>query len=545
MSQERWDVVLKVLDGPMAGQGEQVLRGPVVRVGSNPGPGGLAISTGYRGLDVRHCVITAYDGTSVQVAPMGTNPVRLAPHPHVRWKEIDPISSPQYLNDGGAMHLGPVGRGVTIQFVQARRLGVWTQGALGSEADKVEAVDLSAVPKAIQVSPERTRVRMLSASAVPVWFVGCFFLMATSTAVLIAALVLIQGRMIKPLGPKDDGEDAYAFVTLNAGKPVNPQLLEGVKQPFLDFVATPNADAAGEMRLTRDENWDQRFFDYTTASVDQHLSAWNVFKRLESIRKEYGYVVQQMRSENLPEVFAAIPYIESRYTSDAQSVVCARGYWQFMPELAFRLSSQGMDFHVKNCSFIGADDLKWSPSLMAPPRVKDREYLDFEGKCRIRNCRVDDREDLEKSTEAAMAALKEAWDDQELRRSGAVTEITILSHNAGYDDSRFGYNRKTNLLPAFKRWSKGVEDEDRHRFYGENILCPTNHEENLCGSTIPAETQHYAYPIVAVHLLAVCYYGASYGDEPAFKSWAHYARDKGYCVDLNIPTAAEVRKRNK
>lgn len=537
---------MKVLSGPLAGSGDQVLRGPVVRVGSNPGPGGLVIQTGYRGLDVRHCVITAYSGNSVQVAPVGTNAVRLAPHPHVNWREIDPISSPQYLNNGGAIHLGPVGRGATLQFVEARRLGVWTQGALGSEAEKVEAVELSKVPAAISVAPERTRVRLLSATAVPFWFLGCFFLMASSTSIAIVALVVITDRPVEPLGPKDDGVEAYEFVSIsNRETPIPPLLLEGLKQPYLDFIATPNSEAADEIRLKKPENWDQRFYDYTAASVEQHLSAWAVFRRLEAIRKEYAYVVTQMRAEKLPEVFAAVPYIESRYTADAQSVVCARGYWQFMPEVAFRMSSQGMDFHVKNCSFIGADGLNWAPTQKAPPRPKDREYLDFEGKCRIRNCRTDDREDLEKSTQAAIAALREAWDDKTLSDSGAVTEITILSHNAGYDDSRFGFNRKTNLLPAFKAWSKTVEDEDRHRFYGENVSCPTNHEPNMCGSVIPAETQHYAYPIAAVHFLAVCYYGANYGDEPAFKPWAHYARDKGYCVDLNVPTAAEVRKKSK
>ena len=61
MGQERWDIVLRFLDGPMAAQGDETCRGPVVRIGSNPGPGGLKL-TGYRGLDDRQAVITAYDG---------------------------------------------------------------------------------------------------------------------------------------------------------------------------------------------------------------------------------------------------------------------------------------------------------------------------------------------------------------------------------------------------------------------------------------------------------------------------------------------------
>ena len=96
-TQERWDVVLRVLNGPQASLGEQTFRGPVVRVGGNPGPGGMRL-TGYRGLDQRQCVVTAYDGGTVSVAPVGANQVRLAPHPNVQWKDINPIRGPEYLS---------------------------------------------------------------------------------------------------------------------------------------------------------------------------------------------------------------------------------------------------------------------------------------------------------------------------------------------------------------------------------------------------------------------------------------------------------------
>ena len=62
MSQERWDIVLRFLSGPLALQGDLVLRGPVVRLGANPGPGGLSLD-GYRGVDDRQAVITAYDAS--------------------------------------------------------------------------------------------------------------------------------------------------------------------------------------------------------------------------------------------------------------------------------------------------------------------------------------------------------------------------------------------------------------------------------------------------------------------------------------------------
>ena len=37
MSQERWDIDLQILNGPMASLGTQVVRGPTVQIGSAPG----------------------------------------------------------------------------------------------------------------------------------------------------------------------------------------------------------------------------------------------------------------------------------------------------------------------------------------------------------------------------------------------------------------------------------------------------------------------------------------------------------------------------
>ena len=82
MGQERWDVVLKAFAGVLAVRGEFTQRGPVVRIGANPGPGGLKL-TGYRGLDGRQAVITAYAGGEVSISPVGSNQVRVAPHQKV------------------------------------------------------------------------------------------------------------------------------------------------------------------------------------------------------------------------------------------------------------------------------------------------------------------------------------------------------------------------------------------------------------------------------------------------------------------------------
>ena len=106
MSQERWDVKLRFLEGPLAFQGDVVYRGPLVRMGANPGPGGLKLE-GYRALDDRQAVIQSYDGGTVSIAPVGTNQVRVAPHENQDWNEIPPIRGPVFLSPGTAFHLGP------------------------------------------------------------------------------------------------------------------------------------------------------------------------------------------------------------------------------------------------------------------------------------------------------------------------------------------------------------------------------------------------------------------------------------------------------
>ena len=171
--QERWDVILKLLDGPMKGVGEQKLRGPVIRIGANPGPGGFTL-TGYRGLDARQCVITAYAGGSASIAPVGTNQVRMAPHANVNWPDIDPIPGPEYLSPGCALHLGPVGRGATIEFVKAEKFGQWEQGQLLSEAaDIAEPGGLSSAGPQPPASYDARRVNRVLSSTAPFWFLGC------------------------------------------------------------------------------------------------------------------------------------------------------------------------------------------------------------------------------------------------------------------------------------------------------------------------------------------------------------------------------------
>jgi len=542
VAQDRWDVVITVLHGPLAGAGEHVLRGPVVRIGARPGPGGFALP-GYRGLDERQCVITAYEQGDAAIAPVGRNQVRVAPHENVDWADIDPVRGRTNLSPGCAVHLGPAGRGATLRFVACRRLGEWQSADLASD---VEAPAGGSRPHG--PPPAAHRVSRIRASRAPAWFFGCAFLLAAgmSVTVLGVALAVVASQFRRPgLGERIEGEAHFDSVSLEDNDHLD---LEGFQGPFLDFVMRPNLEAVIDERrrrtLSDPEVWDERLLRYVTASVERHARSLRFFDRLEQVRQEYGEVVLAMRRNELPDVFAAIPYQESLYDSRAQSEVCARGYWQFMPEVAHRLSKQGLDFDVADCRLDGSPAL-WTPNTDAPPRNAKRNAVYVrDGECRIRDCRVDDRTDLSRSTVAAVHALREAWRDPVLRQSGAVVQLTIASHNGGYDDARFGseFGKDSNVLPAYRAFARENPGHE-HRFVGQNIRCPDHRGGRRCGARIYAQTQHYAYSVIAQHLVAACYYAKNYGSEPAFAPYRSYLSSDGYCSALDVPDKAEVRAR--
>ncbi len=546
--QERWDVVLNMLNGPMKGIGEQKLRGPVVRIGANPGPGGFTL-TGYRGLDARQCVVTVYSGGAASVAPVGTNQVRMAPHSNVNWRDLDPIPGPEYLSPGCAIHLGPVGRGATIEFVKAEKFGQWEQGQLLSEAADVGGQRSGAAGGPLPpASYDARRVDRVRSSTAPYWFLGCSSLGAVTTTVLVLIIGLWQvlSPDRKPPGPVEEGLEFYRDVDIAEFNDQDLMLLEGLEQGYYAFVAGPNIDAAGG--AAKEEWGDPTYFDpmfmrFVTKSVNQHIRSWSFFRRLDAVHVEYGKVVLALRREGLPEVFAAIPYRESRYDADAQSVACAKGYWQFMPEVAYRVDRQSdITFRVKGCRFIGNDQLRWEPKALIPPFnvMKNADYVQ-DGQCMITTCDVDDRTRLEKSTDAAIYTLKEAWDDPLIRESGSAVQLVISSHNAGYDDSRFGRKKKFNVKTAYAAWSKKVGKDQGPYFTGQNIRCPNWDDGKPCGGAYMAETQHYAYNIVAQHLLAACYYGRNYVENPAFRPYRKFLGPEGYCDRMDIPTKEEVR----
>ncbi len=534
MSQERWDVVLRFTSGPLSYQGDLVVRGPVVRMGASPGPGGLSLD-GYRGVDDRQAVISAYDGGTVAIAPVGTNQVRVASHEHVDWRELQVLRGPVYLSPGDAFHLGPPGRGVTAIFVEARRLGVWEQNRILSEAADARPDQQGSQVEALDTAKGR-----------PAWFIpsvvvtGLFF----AGAILLSVLPSIR-KPVPKLGPQDQGEIYYQRADVAAVAELPPEFREGLNEAFRDFIMAPNAEAARWERLAGEpDSWDPKFFAYVTRSVTLHANAWNFWNRLELIKDDYAFVVEKLRAARLPEVFAAIPYQESQYNGDRQSYACAMGWWQFMPETANRVGIEVRDCKLANSEY------KWTPTRMITPKgvIKNAEYIDRRAdggfRCRIQGCEVDERKQLAASTDGAVTLLRETWDDPELAESGALVQITILAHNAGYDDGRYEEREEkaTNLLPAYRRHIKKAAVDRDANFYGSNITCEgsewadPNLTNKLCGGVLPNQTQHYAYSIVAQHILAVCYYAQNYGTTPPFDKWRQYVRSGGYCTRINVPS---------
>ncbi len=540
MSQERWDVVLRFLDGPFSYQGDVVLRGPVVRLGSNPGPGGLKLD-GYRALDDRHAVISAYQGGTIQIAPVGPNQVRMAPHENVDWATVQPIRGPVFLSDGCAVHLGPPGRGATFSFIECRRLGVWQQQAIQSEVvDEVRGAEGGA-GRAQQLDLRRR---------IPWWFIPGVAMLAFGTLGVITLLVLVIIQTApEPLGPKEDGKDYYEYGDVFTIAEVDAGLrAANTGDGFKDFVSSINAQLAGDDTLLNPEKADPELLAWVTRSQQMYIGGWAFWRKLDNSRGTYAMVVSKLRKAKLPEVLAGVPFQESGYNPEAKDVIlCARGLWQFQPEIAFR---NGLT--VKGCHNSRTGGTLWEPTRKAlpVPAIKKAEYV-LDGRCAITSCDVDDRLDPERATDAAIVNFKEPWDDQDFRKSGAMVQILIATHNAGYDDARHREPpqvSRTNLRVAYEEYRKQNNVGRAPDFIGRNITCRSPSQmikeniENInerCGSYLPAVTQTYVPYVIAQHLLAVCYYGKNYSSLPEFASYAKYT--VGYCAAIKVPTSEEVQ----
>lgn len=541
MTQERWDVSLRFLGGPLAMQGEMVWRGPLVRIGANPGPDGLRLE-GYRGLDHVQATISAYDSGTASVAPVGRNQVRLAPHEHVDWNEVHPLRGPAHLTPGCAIHFGPPGRGATCIFVDCRRLGDWQQRAILSAPVTKESIVVKEVD---------TRQGM------PLWFLpGCFGLFGAFVTVLGVLLFVAFQRKSDLPGPLADGTerqdlDALADVSKAAG--LNYDHLDNA---YAVFVSRPNALAAEWPELAEDPKLRDEALAREIGAYEVQLAGmWKVWAMFERALPSYVQVLDQLRLAKLPDALAAIPFQESAYLSTPVSPVCAKGWWQFMPETAVRAKVA-----VRDCSLPGAST-KWTPTALAPVMNSASRalYVSWDpelkkGRCIMPNCDVDERTDLHQSTLGAIELLRTVYDDPDLRASGSLLQLVIASHNAGYDDSpyRNGVVSETQVLPAWKKASRATNLRRDPKFFGSNLSCRRASQAGVvttdprCGGAFMKETQNYVPLILAYHFLAVCYYGKNHDDAyPALKPFGDFTTGNGYCKDFKVPSKSEIENRNK
>ena len=558
---------MKALNGPLASMGDQVFQGPIVRIGANPGPGGFKL-TGYRGLDARHCVVTCYEGGEATIAPVGGNQVRMAPHEHVNWKEIDPVSGTEYLSKGCAIHLGPVGRGATLSFTETRRLGVWQQGRVGSDAAGVSSEKVSAQVEARATVQARKppRARRINPLTLPIGLMGCFFLL-TSTVVAVVAVAIVVPMLDPeppPLGAEfkdldftpEEWKDRYRGVSLDGELKMSEKALGGLEEPFRRFIMRDNKKAAAEEgvdgaeRIAAPKSWDSKFFDYFVRSIEEQVQSRYLFKKLYARRGLYADTLELVREAGLPEVLAGVPMTESQYEPREQSFACAKGLWQFMPETAKRYRLRVKDCKIKKDD--GSVALWEGPELNAPPaRPIYRKFAEKGsgqkiGSCRIPKedgCKIDDRSNPSKATPAALQSFSEPWEDADFRKSGSLVQMTIMTHNAGYDDERFGVVNRYNIRRVYKKWRKKNSADVRHEFYGKNIRSYDCLEERKtsgkCKSPLNNEAQHYVYTTLARHTLAACFYGKNYSSTTVFSSWDRLLTDT--CSQFKIPSKSEVK----
>ena len=208
-------------------------KGPVIRLGRDPGPDGIAL-TQFRGVAAHHATITAYDGQSVQITAIGAHIVRVASHMNEDWSQVQPINGNVYLNDGDIIHLGTLNRGCRLKFITCKPLE-WRQSQLVALNENTEQELVYHDFKPLQVS---TR------GDVPKWFI--ITILATACVVMGVVIGIYFDSSRDPIaafGPIYEEYNHYKVIDIY--KELPKPILNGYKEPFRAFVMTPNVEAAG------------------------------------------------------------------------------------------------------------------------------------------------------------------------------------------------------------------------------------------------------------------------------------------------------------
>lgn len=547
MPNKRWDIELDFLDGPMSKYGARWYQGDrSIELGRRPSPGGVDLSS-YLGVADVHARIQAYSGNKVSLSPIQHHEIRVAEHENVDWNNIHPLRKPAFLTSGNVIHIGPLWNQCRIKLLQCRSFD-WEEGRIASS---VESSSNKYVRNVIK--PNRVP------SKVPPWFypiLGVMFTVSMAVIVVFVIKILEPDDITSGIWIPDVIPDQFQEVEF-AQQEVSESDLDGFRKPLDEFIMCHNERIAKEEGEDIElcgapDNWDKNFEKKTIAVLLQLSKYKDYWKVIHKAKPKYAQVLEALDEAKMPQVFAAIALQESRYKSNQVSPVCAGGIWQFMPEVALRVGLK-----VESCKMEKGNEPLPLKGLVVPrpasyigktPRpeggVKYFCKLGRDG-VGVRRCKKDERFDFAKSTQAAIRLFEEAWENPELRSSGSIVQITILAHNAGFDDAQFGkVSRPTCLLPAYKRYKKlktrNGGDFTGINFYGDNITCVGKdaHKDynSLCNGFLPNQTQQYGYRVVAKHLLSVCYYAKNFGNEPYFSEWKKkYVGEGRYCDLIKVP----------
>ncbi|MCB9668479.1 MAG: hypothetical protein H6736_24625 [Alphaproteobacteria bacterium] len=316
---------------------------------------------------------------------------------------------------------------------------------------------------------------------------------------------------------------------------MNNELAHALRAPVEAFVVAPDRMVSGQP--LGEPQKDTGFHADVTRAFEAHARRRTVYAALERHVDAWEHVLGAVRAQGLPDVLAAVPYELTVYGEAADATSCRAGPWDLTPEEAHRASTvHGAPTLLRDCRLDGSP-ASWSPSELATPWLHQAAWWDTEaGSCRLGPCAIDRRGDLDVSTLAGLALLREAWDHPDLRATGSAVQLTLAARVAGTDDSRWGRQRSLNLVPAVRHdQSKGFPGTT---IVGRNRLCADPTSTTRCGSVFHARAQHAPAATVGVHLVAVCYYAQEHGDRPVFAAWRPWLGD--YCRTIVVPHRNEV-----
>ncbi len=300
--------------------------------------------------------------------------------------------------------------------------------------------------------------------------------------------------------------------------PAEHSLTAVLARPLFDFMWEPNAEASERRSLRAADGQDTRLAEDVADALEERITHKKRWRRLDQVTERWATVLADVRAAGLPDVVAAIPFAESGYRPELQSIRCAKGIWQFIPETA---SQQGLA--VRDCRFSDDPSARYTPNPDAPyTAVQDRVYL-TDRTCRIperRGCATDERGDIRRSTAAALQMLARPWNELNFRDSGALVQLTVATHNQG-----FGFLARR--LPQ-------LNDAEGPMVYTVSADCTGDD----CKPVLTPPVRAYVVAVLADHLQAVCFFGKNATEHSVFAGWRGYS--EGYCRTLGVPSRGDV-----